>query len=302
MKLGCISDIHIDVNRDFAVLELLAQKVRDRRLDALVIAGDISNHYTTTLSFLDRFIPLAGVPVYFVPGNHDMWDQSGGVSDSHEIYRRYQAHPACLIDRSVPLGDDWVLIGDIGWYDYSFGNPRYGYDAFSARKLGERTWLDSLYVRWNQPDPEVHRDMLARLSARLRTLRGKKIVTVTHMIAERYFIVPEGIGQWAYFNAFLGSKAYGELFERAHVRHSIMGHVHYRKRCTISGVDYICACLNYHTQWAGDDLEKELDNALTVLELEEQDTERPGEPHVQETMRMSYKPDAAAGMRARLTW
>ncbi|MGB8454095.1 MAG: metallophosphoesterase [Anaerocolumna sp.] len=266
MKIGFISDIHIDINQAYPIMEVLVQKSREKKLDCLVIAGDISNHITTTLEFFERLLPLAGIPVYFVPGNHDMWDQEGMICDSHETYRRYQAHPSCLVNRSIDLGDDWVLLGDIGWYDYTLGHPGFSHEEFARRKLGERTWMDSIHVRWNQTDEQVHAEMLARMEAQLFKCRGKKCIIVTHMVTNPAFIVSEDQKDWNYFNAFLGSGDYSALFVREHVKLNVMGHVHYRKRVKISGVDYICSCLNYHTQWMSDSPEKEIESALTIIE------------------------------------
>jgi putative phosphoesterase len=268
MKLGFISDIHIDINHAYPIMEMLVDKSQEKRLDCLVIAGDISNHSSTTIEFLDRLCPLAEIPVYFVPGNHDMWDQEGMLHDSHETYARYLAHPSCLVNRCIDLGKNWVMFGDIGWYDYSFGHTDFSKEEFMHRKLGERTWMDSIHVRWQQADEQVHADMLARMEKQLIANRGKKCIIVTHMVTNPAFIVPEDQEEWNYFNAFLGSKDYGELFAREHIKHSIMGHVHYRKRAKISGVDYICACLNYHTQWRSKSIEKEIESALTVVETE----------------------------------
>jgi putative phosphoesterase len=268
MKIGFISDIHIDINQAYPIMEFLVKRSKEEDLGCMVIAGDISNHITTTLDFIDRLVSIIGISVYFVPGNHDMWDQEGVVRDSHETYLRYQAHSSCLVNRCIDLGDDWVMIGDIGWYDYSFGHADFSQEEFAKRKHGERTWLDSINVKWNQTDEQVHEDMLARMESQLIACRGKKCITVNHMVTDSAFIVPQNQEEWKYFNAFLGSKNYGALFAREHVKYSVMGHVHYRKRVKINGIDYICACLNYHTQWMSDNPEKEIENALTVIETE----------------------------------
>lgn len=43
MKLGVISDIHLDVNEQYPVVELLAKEAERRKLEGLLLAGDISN-------------------------------------------------------------------------------------------------------------------------------------------------------------------------------------------------------------------------------------------------------------------
>lgn len=268
MKIGVISDIHIDINKAYPVTEILAEKVQAHHLDVLLIAGDISNHYATTLGFLTRFGELAGTAVYFVPGNHDMWDQSGECGDSWDIYRRYAEHPACLIDRCVPLDDRWVVTGDIGWYDYSFGSGRFSRDAYEKHSMYGRTWQDSIHVRWHRRDWQVHEDMIARLEKRLTDSRGKKRIVMTHMVGIDAFTVPESREKWDYFNAFLGSRQYGELYRKYGIEYGIMGHVHFRKHCTEDGVRYLCSCLCYSTEWQTGDCEREIEDALTVFSLD----------------------------------
>lgn len=267
MKIGIISDIHIDKNQAYPVTEILAQKSREYALQCLLIAGDISNHYTTTLNFLERFCTLSGIPVYFVPGNHDLWDQSGVCKNTWETYRCYAEHPACLIDRCVPLNDQWVVTGQTGWYDYTFGNKKFSLEEFERRNMYGRTWQDSIYVRWNMPDPQAHKEMLDRLEKQLVESSGKKRIVLTHMVGVSEFLVPESREMWDYFNAFIGSPEYGALFQKYKVEYSVMGHVHFRARHTQNETQYLCNCLNYYTEWRTDNAEYEIDEALTVLTL-----------------------------------
>ena len=268
MKIGVISDIHIDRNRDYPILELLAEKVKEKQLGWLLIAGDISDTQSVTLSFIDELQALAGIPVCFVPGNHDLWCRVGERPDeTWEIYRRYQEHPACLIDKVVSLTQDWVVLGDIGWYDYSFGNTRFKED-FINKSMFNRTWQDSVLINWRQPDAEIHHNMLERLGKQLAATLDKNRIVVTHMVTTYEFVVPESRAEWTYFNAFLGSRDYGEQFEKYSVRYSIMGHVHYRRQLVKNGVSYVCSCLNYNSEWKSADCGKEIDDALLVIELQ----------------------------------
>jgi putative phosphoesterase len=268
MKVGTISDIHIDVNKDYPILELLVKKIREYRLDCLIIAGDISNHISVTLDFIDRIRELSGKPVYFVPGNHDIWDQNGEFLDTWKIYRSYQEHPACLVNRYIPLAYDWVVLGDIGWYDYSYGNKIFTRDEFDKKMMYDRIWKDSIHLDWRLTDEQVHKNMLDGLEKQLSETAGKKQIAVTHMITNNFFAVPENREPWSYFNAFLGSDEYGGLFERCGVKYSIMGHVHFRRHHTTNGVSYICSCLNYSSEWKSNDCEREIDEALTIINLE----------------------------------
>lgn len=57
MKVGFISDLHIDRNFEVPTSQYLAiirQTIAEQQLDLLVIGGDISNHFTTTFGFVEE--------------------------------------------------------------------------------------------------------------------------------------------------------------------------------------------------------------------------------------------------------
>ena len=54
MKIGTISDLHIDRHpklKPESYLNILAEVVNERKLDILLIAGDISNDYKMSYQF-----------------------------------------------------------------------------------------------------------------------------------------------------------------------------------------------------------------------------------------------------------
>ena len=54
MKIGAISDLHVDRHPKLEqdeYLNVLSQVIQHRKLDILLIAGDISNDYQNELSF-----------------------------------------------------------------------------------------------------------------------------------------------------------------------------------------------------------------------------------------------------------
>lgn len=269
MKIGIISDIHMDKNKDYPILEALTHAIRSKGLCCLVIAGDVSDRHSVTLKFINELSARSGRPVYFVPGNHDIWDKEGEWGDARVLYGELRRHPFCLVDSPVLLGEDWVLLGDIGWYDYSFGNPKFSYADFDKKFMYNQAWLTGTYSDWHKADTVIHREMLDRLEKQIVCFKekNKKIIAVTHMVTDEYFTVPESREKWDYFNAFLGSADYGALYEKYGVEYSVMGHVHYRKRLEKNGVAYLCSCLNTYNEWQSADFEAEINDALTVLDL-----------------------------------
>ena len=168
------------------------------------------------------------------------------------------------------LGDT-VVIGDVGWYDYSFGSGRYSFEEFEKMSLAGRTWQDSLRNAWTRDNLGRTQWMLSRLEARMAAYPGKKLVLVTHMLPIKEFTVPQEMGNWSYFNAFLGTRRLGELYRRYPVEVAICGHVHYRKTLEKDGITWLCRCLNYHSEWrpeyGGDTLSQQIAHAAEVIEL-----------------------------------
>jgi UDP-2,3-diacylglucosamine pyrophosphatase LpxH len=73
---------------------------------------------------------------------------------------------------------------------------------------------------------------------------------------------------WKYFNAYLGTKNYDELYKNENVKYVIMGHVHYRKKVMIGEKLFICNCLNYRDQWLySKDAYTEIKKALSTIDI-----------------------------------
>ena len=67
MRVGLISDLHIDINKDYPIVELTAETAAEKKMaDVLVIAGDISETQNQTLQAIERLQSLCEFPVYYV--------------------------------------------------------------------------------------------------------------------------------------------------------------------------------------------------------------------------------------------
>src|SRR5699024_4087040 len=87
MRMGFISDLHVD-NFTYEVqdyIEVLSEIISKNELEMLVIGGDITNSYKTTSDFVEELQDQTKIQVYFIPGNHDLWDR---VSDREDINTR----------------------------------------------------------------------------------------------------------------------------------------------------------------------------------------------------------------------
>lgn len=272
MKIGVISDLHVDLNElagEPSIEEALIEVAGERRLDGLIVAGDISNDANRSLAVLHELKRRCGIPVWFVPGNHDYWSKINGNRDTWSIYRQFQTFEGCLSERPAVLDNGWVILGNSGWYDYTMGEPGYTFDDFERMHAMDRTWQDSLYVTWGMSNRDIHKYFYDSLERELAEHRGKSIVMVTHMLGHPYFKVPMPHPQWSYFNAFLGSTEYAELYRRYGVRYGIMGHVHYRKDYEEQGTKLICSCLGYRKEWRQSSAVAEIRDCLQTIVLED---------------------------------
>ena len=277
MRIGVISDLHVDLNGGEAgpraYAGFLGSAARDKGVELLLIAGDLSNRWDLTLRSLEEIQERTGLRVLFVPGNHDLWNEaperpfgeSWGAGDSHEALK---AFPGNLARGPVELPGGWAVAGATGWYDFAFGHPRFSVQEFERMRLGERLWQDKINARWDRPAREVHRAFLEVLERQLSGLRGLRLILATHVVPVAEFTVRPPDRLWEYLNAFLGSPEYGELAERHGVRIAACGHVHYRRRHQAGQTLYLTSCLGYSHEWPDPaDAAGEVERSLAVLEI-----------------------------------
>lgn len=266
MKIGIIADIHLDINQEYPVLEVLSEVLNQEQCTGLILAGDLTDTAYTTLESLETIRKKIKQPVLFVPGNHDMWDPKQKFKNAWQIYEEYKQQEGCLCGKAIQLEEDKIITGSIGWYDYSLGEKHYTREEFRKKTKAGRVWQDSRFVHWDEDDEVVCQEMLQEMERIFVQNSGKNITAVTHMISipECSVIPPEN--NWDYFNAFLGSTCYGKAYEKYGVSCGIMGHVHYRKEHKRGNTTYKCACLGYHTEWTTNDIETELRDSLQFLE------------------------------------
>jgi putative phosphoesterase len=257
MKIGLLSDIHVDINfnGEDMVTPAVCESIRNNNLDLFITAGDISSDHQLTLEVVKRIEKESGRDCLFISGNHDLWNEKHPDITALEAYTAMAAHPHNLCSGPVKLKDGWSAAGDTCWYDYSFGSSSiYSFEDFERRSYNDRVWQDSIKTSWNRSDKETHDWFMERLEVSLEKAAGDDIVAVTHMLPIEEFTVPVPNETWDYFNAFLGSRALGDfLLSRPEVKYSVSGHVHYRKQVEKAGKTFICQCLGYSTEWQGTD-------------------------------------------------
>ena len=270
MILGILSDIHVDLKDSDPdkLLRGFVEGIKENNVETMIIAGDVANDYTVTLRFLHQIEDRTGVRCLFVPGNHDIWNEKHPAKTAWEIYRELENFSGNLTRGPVQLTDQWVVIGDLGWYDYSFGSSEYSIADFDRMKFKGRLWQDKIKAVWGKSTIEMHQYFHRKIERQLAANRHKRIILVTHVLPIADFTVHPPGKLWNYLNAFLGSRQYGELALNYTVSYSISGHVHYRRRKKYENTTFICNCLNYASQWIGNkDPVVEVKRALKTIQI-----------------------------------
>ncbi len=253
MKIGILSDLHIDQNtyEGKTVLEGLISAVKSHKVDLMMIAGDISNDYELSLNAIKRIEDETGVDCIFTPGNHDIWNESHKEKNSWDIYDEYKNHPGNIVNGPIKLKKDWVVIGDMGWYDYSFGSDEFSKEEFDKMHIDDRTWQDKIKAIWDKDTLKMHRYFYEKIKNKIEANTEKNVILMTHVVTHKDFTVQNPNRMWKYLNAFLGSSAYGKLVLEKNINYSIFGHVHYRMEKTINNSKFICNCLGTIDEWQG---------------------------------------------------
>ena len=128
MRVAATGDFHYCSSIRRSEIAELTNSILASKPDVILLAGDLTSSGRTH-EFEEAFRHFDHIEVqkYAVLGNHDLW--TIGRSEHHlthlrKIYYAAMKHNIKILNGSfIELdgkGEDWVIIGCIGWYDYSF--------------------------------------------------------------------------------------------------------------------------------------------------------------------------------------
>ncbi|HZK46528.1 MAG TPA: metallophosphoesterase [Atopostipes sp.] len=194
MKIGFISDLHIDRNPDVPPQEYmtrLKEIIKRKQLNRLVIGGDISNHYSSTLEFVEQLQNQAEIPVHFIPGNHDFWEEADATKDTKGIYRLYKEHSQSLVETPVKLNEDYTLVGHPGWYNHAvYDKEQFTPEEVEKGKFRWAYWQDKLRMDWEMTDQEVSTHFKKIITKDLEKVSTENIIFQTHVVTVPEFTMP----------------------------------------------------------------------------------------------------------------
>jgi predicted phosphodiesterase len=178
MKLWVLSDLHVDVNRRYA----LALPDPRPEHDVVVIAGDICHGLDEAMRFIAGE-KLNDKPVMFVAGNHEFYG-----FDRHAELASGRAEAAKTSNIHL-LERDFVEIGGVAflgctlWTDYKYAGVREQARAMylAAQRLNDHRLIGNGRGVWTPQDAlEEHEVSLAWLGRGLAKIGPAPTVVVTH--------------------------------------------------------------------------------------------------------------------------
>lgn len=279
VRIAISSDNHLDVNQvdPAAALAMQAQYLQDHSVQYYFYAGDLFNDFTQTRQYMtDLQHRLADrVHVYYIAGNHDLlqhasYDQIEHLSAPGYLHRHYVDLP----------GTNWRMIGNNGWYDYSFST--YRDDSIAVRQWKRVYWLDS-EIEQPGDDQERMNNVLSQVTAQLAAAKdaGKRVLFLTHFAPRHELLAPRSAGVntprrerfYQMITAMMGSDRLGDLLESTgNVKYAFYGHLHgIHPPLEHNGVTYLNQAVGVRNkrinEWQQDDFTAQWQSSLRILDL-----------------------------------
>ena len=245
MKIAISSDNHLDVNRQDPdeIVSLQANYLNKQNVEYYLFAGDMFNDFQKTKNYLEKLNTLITGKVYFIAGNHDMLKNITFTELENNNISDFYLHNAYI---DIP-NTDWRIIGNNGWYDYSF-SPTLTEDEIKRWK--NTYWIDAGI---KQPMSDNEREQLALQQSKqqfdLAKQAKKKVIFVTHFVpnSKALWSKPatlksdKEIRIFEMVNALLGSRHLGKLIQDyPEIKYVFYGHVHgWHEPFQIAGTSYL---------------------------------------------------------------
>jgi hypothetical protein len=263
MRLLVTSDLHYNHARSRPLADELIARMNREPGDALLVVGDTA---VADGDALERCLALFtfGGPKLFVAGNHELWTSRDDSYQlyTHELPRRVSAMGWHWLEGAPFVAGDVAVVGNVGWYDYSFAQPELGIprrfyehkvSPGAARELSRFShlfdghhdddddaispaamdlvarWNDGKFVRLHRSDEQFLAERLDQLERDLHHVRAARaVLAAVHHLPFAALLPPPHSAQWDFAKAYLGSERIGRLLLRyGNVREVVCGHSHF---------------------------------------------------------------------------
>lgn len=233
VRIAVSSDNHLDVNRinPAGALRMQSSFLLSKGVDYYFHGGDLFNDFAQTRHYMQDLQEQLGdrCHAFYIAGNHDLlqhvsYQQAETLPDPAYLHNRYVDFP----------GTNWRLIGNNGWYDYSFST--YATQPAAVQQWKQVYWLDSGI---DQPltDHQRMATVLKQVKSQLAAARlaGKRVLFLTHFAPRHELLAPKPAAVnsprrerfYQMINAVMGSDHLGTLLEASgNVQFVFYGHLH----------------------------------------------------------------------------
>jgi putative phosphoesterase len=270
MRIAFSSDNHLDINRVevSAVITAQASFLSMRGINYYVNTGDTFNDFAKTQAFYAQLQQTVGpqTQVRYLAGNHNM------LRGATYAQLEDQTDPRYLNGKIEVIGPDAVLIGDNGWYDYSFAPAELTLSQLQHWKRA--FWVDGV-IEQPMSDQERFKISLERTAKMLTAAAGRRVFYATHFVPDLRFLNPrmladQKVGRYA--AAFLGSRAMSNLLSQYPQVTAAFGHLHQRDGIReLDGVTYVHNPVGYGTkrrhEWQSADFMMEWQSSLEIIDF-----------------------------------
>jgi Icc-related predicted phosphoesterase len=241
MQLAWVTDPHLEWLSD-EKLEAFFTALAESETEGIIVSGDIS--YSKTIKYhLRRFSQLP-MPIYFVLGNHDIYESS--FAYVHDMVRRSVKDHKNLfwLTESVPirLTEKTFLVGHDGWADGRAGmGQRSGFLVNDYRAISDFRGLSvgaTFSLMQTQADIASRR-LRTQISKIIEPTERQHVIVVTHappfVKACRYAHGPTSPEYIPHFSNVGMGKALEDVAKKTKARISVLcGHTHEEVRVNIN--------------------------------------------------------------------
>jgi predicted phosphohydrolase len=253
-RIALTADLHYGKRHDEGVqaTHQLVKHLKENPPDLVILAGDIGadEDFQRCLALFET---VAGVKCC-VPGNHDVWvnaeDRRG---DSLTVYREHL--PNVCADHGFHYLDHAPLVlpeagltvvGNMNWYDYSWGIDRIPalaedwQDRLSRKRFPRGQHNDYHFVRWAFDDVGFTQECVVSLERQLQETDGPTIAVMHHPPFHQLNWPRAGPPtlESVMWECFSGNKAMENLLANYadRIRYAFCGHTHRKRECEHAGI------------------------------------------------------------------
>ncbi len=254
MLYAVTSDLHYDLKHLWKESpSAFMERLNFKAPPFLIIAGDLVSFAEENLESAFQFLKGFNGNILFTPGNHDLWTKKGNSFDVYtkfipELCEKYGIH---YLDDKPFIFSKTAIVGNIGWYDYTFRNPDLGYRISRYRRKifpDGSEWMDRRYIKWDFKDEDFTFFCIDKLKNQLEEVAPEveEIVIIMHHIPFKELVYKKNDKMWIFGNAYMGSKRIGEeILKHKKVKRLYCGHAHQDVVAEINGIYCRCIGSNY---------------------------------------------------------